>query len=157
MFGEVGFFLFSFVQSHSLSLYGSCDRMVSTISMKVHIIFIVDLCSNHSLQQLKHGTDREALAFCFACTIRTHIHHVLFVGSFSCCSVCYVPNCGAKEIKHAEWVVLFTGLQPVLFDISYSCLAEAPTALVLVASYWLHLKGSVDGVVGGITRFSVPV
>jgi len=46
-----------------------------------------------------------------------------------------------KKIKHAEWVVLFTGLQPVLFDISYSCLAEAPTALVLVASYWLHLKG----------------
>ena len=46
-----------------------------------------------------------------------------------------------KKIKHAEWVVLFTGLQPVLFDISYACLAEAPAALVIVISYWLHLKG----------------
>jgi hypothetical protein len=46
-----------------------------------------------------------------------------------------------KGIKHAEWVVLLTGLQPVLFDISYACLTEAPTALVITLSYWYHLKG----------------
>lgn len=45
-----------------------------------------------------------------------------------------------KGIRHPEWVVLLTGLQPVLFDISYACLAEAPAALLLVLSYWLHLK-----------------
>jgi hypothetical protein len=45
-----------------------------------------------------------------------------------------------KGIKHAEWVVLLTGLQPVLFDISYACLNEAPTAIVIMLSYWFHLK-----------------
>jgi hypothetical protein len=45
------------------------------------------------------------------------------------------------EIKHARWVVILTGLQPVLFDISYACLAEAPAALLIALSYWYHLKG----------------
>jgi hypothetical protein len=45
------------------------------------------------------------------------------------------------EIKHAAWVVILTGLQPILFDISYTCLAEAPAALLLALSYWYHLKG----------------
>lgn len=44
-------------------------------------------------------------------------------------------------IKHAEWVVILTGLQPVLFDVSYACLAEAPAALLIALSYWYHLKG----------------
>jgi hypothetical protein len=43
-------------------------------------------------------------------------------------------------IKHAEWVVLLVGLQPILFDISYACLNEAPTALVIMLSYWFHLR-----------------
>jgi hypothetical protein len=46
-----------------------------------------------------------------------------------------------KEIKHAVWVVILTGLQPILFDISYACLAEAPAALLIALSYWYHLKG----------------
>jgi hypothetical protein len=45
-----------------------------------------------------------------------------------------------KGIKHAEWVVLLAGLQPILFDISYACLNEAPTALIIMLSYWFHLK-----------------
>jgi hypothetical protein len=45
------------------------------------------------------------------------------------------------NIKHAEWVVLLTGLQPVFFDISYACLAEAPAALLIALSFWCHLKG----------------
>ena len=45
------------------------------------------------------------------------------------------------NIKHAEWVVILTGLQPILFDISYACLAEAPAALLIMISYWFHLKG----------------
>jgi hypothetical protein len=45
------------------------------------------------------------------------------------------------NIKHAEWVVILTGLQPILFDISYACLAEAPAALLIMLSYWYHLKG----------------
>jgi len=45
------------------------------------------------------------------------------------------------DIKHAGWVVILTGLQPILFDISYACLAEAPAALLIALSYWHHLKG----------------
>jgi hypothetical protein len=45
------------------------------------------------------------------------------------------------NIRHAAWVVLLTGLQPVLFDISYACLAEMPAAFVLALSFWCHLKG----------------
>ncbi|MFH0988852.1 MAG: hypothetical protein V1799_02425 [bacterium] len=50
-----------------------------------------------------------------------------------------------KGVRHAEWVVLLTGLQPILFDISYACLAEAPAALLIVLAYWLHLKGKHAG------------
>jgi hypothetical protein len=45
------------------------------------------------------------------------------------------------NIRHAAWVIILTGLQPVLFDISYACLAEMPAALVLSLSYMYHLKG----------------
>lgn len=49
-----------------------------------------------------------------------------------------------KGIKHAEWVVVLTGLQPILFDVSYACLTELPTAFVIALSYLLYLKGK-DG------------
>jgi hypothetical protein len=45
-----------------------------------------------------------------------------------------------KKIRHAEWVVLLVGLQPALFDISYACMTEVPTALMMVLSYLLYLK-----------------
>jgi hypothetical protein len=45
------------------------------------------------------------------------------------------------KIRHAVWVVILTGLQPILFDISYACLSETPAALVLALSYWCHLRG----------------
>lgn len=45
------------------------------------------------------------------------------------------------NIRHAAWVILLTGLQPALFDISYACLAEMPAALVLALSLLYHLKG----------------
>jgi len=45
-----------------------------------------------------------------------------------------------KGMQHAEWVVLLAGLQPILFDISYACLSEAPAALVIMLSYWCHLR-----------------
>lgn len=45
------------------------------------------------------------------------------------------------NIRHAAWAVLLTGLQPVLFDISYACLAEMPAALVLALSFLCRLKG----------------
>jgi len=46
----------------------------------------------------------------------------------------------AMEIRHAVWVVLLTGLQPVLFDVSYACLAETPAALLLALSFLCHVK-----------------
>jgi hypothetical protein len=45
-----------------------------------------------------------------------------------------------KGMKHAEWVVLLTGLQPILFDLSYACMNEVPAAILIVLSYWYHLK-----------------
>jgi hypothetical protein len=45
-----------------------------------------------------------------------------------------------KGIKNAEWVVLLTGLQPSLFDISYACMTEVPAALMITLTYWCHLK-----------------
>jgi hypothetical protein len=43
-------------------------------------------------------------------------------------------------IKHAEWVVLLVGLQPILFDLSYACMTEMPTAFMIALSYYYHLK-----------------
>lgn len=45
-----------------------------------------------------------------------------------------------KHIKHAEWVIVFVGLQPALFDISYACMTEMPTALVMMISYFFYCK-----------------
>jgi hypothetical protein len=45
-----------------------------------------------------------------------------------------------KGIRHAEWVVILTGLQPILFDLSYACMNEVPAALMVVLSYWFYLK-----------------
>jgi hypothetical protein len=44
------------------------------------------------------------------------------------------------KIKHAEWVVLLVGLQPILFDLSYACMTEMPTAFMISLSYYYHLK-----------------
>ena len=44
-------------------------------------------------------------------------------------------------IKHAEWVVLLVGLQPILFDLSFACMTEIPAAFMISLSYYYHLKG----------------
>jgi hypothetical protein len=44
-------------------------------------------------------------------------------------------------IKHAEWVILLAGLQPILFDLSYACMTEMPAAFMIALSYFYHLKG----------------
>jgi hypothetical protein len=45
-----------------------------------------------------------------------------------------------KGIRHAEWVILLVGLQPILFDLSYSCMTEMPTAFMITLSYLYYLK-----------------
>ena len=45
------------------------------------------------------------------------------------------------SIKHAEWIILLVGLQPILFDLSYACMTEMPTAFMIAWSYYYHLKG----------------
>ena len=45
-----------------------------------------------------------------------------------------------KKVKYAEWVVLIIGFQPVLFNISYSVLAELPAAFLIVLAYYLYKK-----------------
>ena len=45
------------------------------------------------------------------------------------------------RIKHAEWIIILVGLQPVLFDLSYACMTEVPAAWMIMVSYFYHLKG----------------
>lgn len=45
-----------------------------------------------------------------------------------------------KKVKFPEWVVFAIGFQPVLFNISYSVLAELPAALLIVLSLYYHYK-----------------
>jgi hypothetical protein len=63
------------------------------------------------------------------------------LGLYLCLLVITYRIAVLKGIKHAEWVVLFTGLQPILFDVSYACLTEMPTAFVIALAYLLHIKG----------------
>ncbi|MCX7877713.1 MAG: hypothetical protein N2510_03615 [Ignavibacteria bacterium] len=44
------------------------------------------------------------------------------------------------KLKNAEWIIPVTGFQPVLFNISYTSLAELPAAFLIVLSYYLFLK-----------------
>lgn len=44
------------------------------------------------------------------------------------------------NLKYAEYVILFTGFQPVFFDLSYSVMAEMPAAFLLILSFWLFLE-----------------
>ena len=46
-----------------------------------------------------------------------------------------------QGIKHAEWVVLLVGLQPILFDLSFACMTEIPAAFMISLSYYYHMKG----------------
>jgi len=46
-----------------------------------------------------------------------------------------------KEVKYAEWVIPLIAFQPVLFNISYTVLAELPAAFLIVLAYYYHLKG----------------
>jgi len=45
-----------------------------------------------------------------------------------------------KRIRHPEWVVLFVGLQPVFFDLSYACMTELPSAFIITLSYLCYIK-----------------
>lgn len=45
-----------------------------------------------------------------------------------------------KDVKYAEWVILLIGFQPVLFNISFTVLAELPAAFLIVLSFYFYLK-----------------
>jgi len=45
-----------------------------------------------------------------------------------------------KDIRHSELVIPLIGFQPVLFNISFTVLAELPAAFLIVLSYYLYLK-----------------
>jgi hypothetical protein len=51
-----------------------------------------------------------------------------------------------KNIPSSEWIVPVIGFQPVLFNISYSVLAELPAAFLIVLSLYLYLKEKPVGV-----------
>lgn len=45
-----------------------------------------------------------------------------------------------KNINNPEWIVLLIGFQSVLFNISYTVLAELPAAALIVISYYYYMK-----------------
>jgi hypothetical protein len=45
-----------------------------------------------------------------------------------------------KNVRCAEWVIPIIGFQPVLFNISYTSLAELPAAFLIVLSYYYYIK-----------------
>jgi len=45
-----------------------------------------------------------------------------------------------KNVKYAEWVIPIIGFQPVLFNISYTSLAELPAGLFLILAVYFHMK-----------------
>lgn len=45
-----------------------------------------------------------------------------------------------KNVPYAEWVIPVIGFQPVLFNISYSALAELPAGFLIILSFYYYLK-----------------
>jgi len=45
-----------------------------------------------------------------------------------------------KKVKYAEWIIPVIAFQPVLFNISYTVLAELPAGFLFILSYFLFLK-----------------
>lgn len=45
-----------------------------------------------------------------------------------------------KNVKYSEWIILLIGFQPVLFNISYTALAELPAGFLIVLSYYFYIK-----------------
>lgn len=45
-----------------------------------------------------------------------------------------------KNVNHAEWVIPIMGFQPLLFNISYTVLAEVPAMALITLSYYFYLK-----------------
>ncbi|MFI5211423.1 MAG: hypothetical protein ACHQIH_00955, partial [Ignavibacteria bacterium] len=46
----------------------------------------------------------------------------------------------AKDVKYAEWIIPIIGFQPVLFNISYTSLAELPAGFLILLSYYFFIK-----------------
>jgi hypothetical protein len=45
-----------------------------------------------------------------------------------------------KKVNFSYWVIPAIGFQPVLFNISYTALAELPAAFLIILSYYFHIK-----------------
>lgn len=45
-----------------------------------------------------------------------------------------------KNVPYAEWIIPVMGFQPVLFNISYTSLAELPAAFLIILSFYYYLK-----------------
>lgn len=45
-----------------------------------------------------------------------------------------------KNVRYAEWVIPIIGFQPVLFNVSYTSLAELPAAFLIVLAFYMYLK-----------------
>jgi hypothetical protein len=71
-----------------------------------------------------------------------HTFTMFFAGGLFICLLLITYRIAQLHgIKHAEWVVILVGLQPILFDLSYACMTEIPAAFMISLSYYYHLKG----------------
>lgn len=51
-----------------------------------------------------------------------------------------------KNVRYSEWIILIIGFQPVLFNISYTALAELPAAFLIILSYYFYIKNKPSSV-----------
>jgi hypothetical protein len=45
-----------------------------------------------------------------------------------------------EQLPYKEWIIVLAGFQPMLLDISFTCLAELPATLFLILAYYLYKK-----------------
>jgi len=45
-----------------------------------------------------------------------------------------------KNVSHPEWAIIAIGFQPVLFNLSYTAMAELPTAFLIILSYYFFIR-----------------
>ena len=48
------------------------------------------------------------------------------------------------KIEYGEFIILLVGLQPIFFDVSFTCLAEIPTAFLITFSFYSYLKNNYN-------------
>lgn len=49
-----------------------------------------------------------------------------------------------KNVAYAEWIIPLVGFQPVLFNVSFTALAELPAAFLIILSFYFYLNDKYE-------------